>query len=389
MKWLAGLDREKSTMTERLDPVLIVANYEPDHQKSMLRFGDALAENLQRLGADIVVVRPPAIFNCLACGNRRLKKLMGYLDKYAIFPIMLAIKSRSFRVVHIIDHSNALYIRFCGAKRTVVTCHDLFPLQILLGEIPGLKWGLNGRILQRMNFRGLRAARRFTSVSAKTAAELVRLVDNGAPIMVIPNALSDIFAPGAAAHGTNQPAQSGMVPNAAYFLHVGSNAFYKNRLGVVRLFAELARREPFKGHRLVLAGQAPDDELAQELAQCRVRERIDVRVDPDDAGIRALYAGAEALLFISLNEGFGWPIIEAQAMGCAVVTSDREPMRGVAGGAAVLVDPEDPAGAATAIAAASAEFADLRQRGLANAQNFAPEIIYPRYLDIYRQVANG
>jgi len=64
----------------------------------------------------------------------------------------------------------------------------------------------------------------------------------------------------------------------------------------------------------------------------------------DDAGVVATYRACDLLLFPSTSEGFGMPILEAQATGRPVVTSDRSPMRDVAGGAAELVDPTDVAG---------------------------------------------
>ena len=57
--------------------------------------------------------------------------------------------------------------------------------------------------------------------------------------------------------------------------------------------------------------------------------------------LRALYAGAEALAYPSLREGFGLPVLEAMAQGTPVVTSHGTSTEDVAGGRAVLVDPLD------------------------------------------------
>jgi glycosyltransferase involved in cell wall biosynthesis len=86
-----------------------------------------------------------------------------------------------------------------------------------------------------------------------------------------------------------------------------------------------------------------------------------------------------ALLFPSLHEGFGWPIIEAQRCGCPAITSDRPPMTEVAGGAALLIDPADEAGAAKLIAENLENMPDLRQAGLTNAKRFSPESIFAAY----------
>ena len=58
-----------------------------------------------------------------------------------------------------------------------------------------------------------------------------------------------------------------------------------------------------------------------------------------------------AFIFPSLCEGFGWPIIEAQACNALVFTSNREPMTEVGGDAAIYIDPEAPDQAASIITA--------------------------------------
>jgi len=60
-----------------------------------------------------------------------------------------------------------------------------------------------------------------------------------------------------------------------------------------------------------------------------------------DAELAALYRGARCLVYASLYEGFGIPVAEALACGCAVVTSADSPMADLAGADAALVDPED------------------------------------------------
>ena len=73
-----------------------------------------------------------------------------------------------------------------------------------------------------------------------------------------------------------------------------------------------------------------------------LRDRVIELTNITNEDLRALYSKATALLFPSLREGFGWPIIEAQACGCPVFTSDRVPMTEVGGDAAIYLDPTDP-----------------------------------------------
>src|SRR6185437_13088426 len=104
-------------------------------------------------------------------------------------------------------------------------------------------------------------------------------------------------------------------------------------------------------------------------------------VDLSDVELRALYTGALALLFPSLEEGFGWPILEAQACGCPVITSDRSPMMDIAGNAAIFIDPKNAAGAAAAIASRMGDLNALREAGLANVHAYSPEKMADRWCE--------
>ncbi|MDU8913517.1 glycosyltransferase family 1 protein [Aestuariicoccus sp. MJ-SS9] len=137
---------------------------------------------------------------------------------------------------------------------------------------------------------------------------------------------------------------------------------------------------------LEVIGRLPEDRLA------RLRRHVDVvtRHDLTDAELAEAYAGADILMFPSLSEGFGLPIIEAQAVGRPVITSDRAPMSDVAGAAALKVDPEDTVAIRTAVERLIDD-ADLRNRlialGLENVRRFTPERAATAYAAVYRRVA--
>ena len=90
----------------------------------------------------------------------------------------------------------------------------------------------------------------------------------------------------------------------------------------------------------------------------------------DDEELAALYRGARCLVFPSLYEGFGSPILEAMACGTPVVTSRGGATEEVAGGAAVLVDALDAAAIAAGIAEAEERREELRPLGLERARAF-------------------
>jgi glycosyltransferase involved in cell wall biosynthesis len=106
-------------------------------------------------------------------------------------------------------------------------------------------------------------------------------------------------------------------------------------------------------------------------------------IDISDRDLRAFYTGALAFLFPSREEGFGWPILEAQACGCPVVTTNRGPMKEIAGDAAVLIDPGEPAEAAEKVARALANRDQLRAMGFRNAARFTVDRAIDAYVEVY------
>jgi glycosyltransferase involved in cell wall biosynthesis len=106
----------------------------------------------------------------------------------------------------------------------------------------------------------------------------------------------------------------------------------------------------------------------------------------DDELVRA-YVNSDVVVFASLYEGFGLPIIEAQAIGRPVVTSNVASMPEVAGAGAIFVDPYQPteiADAVRVVLTSDGERHRLTEEGFANVQRFRPEIIAAQYAQLYR-----
>ncbi|TYF89119.1 glycosyltransferase family 4 protein [Klebsiella grimontii] len=122
-----------------------------------------------------------------------------------------------------------------------------------------------------------------------------------------------------------------------YFLCVGNRKLHKNEIRVIEAFSSATISKDIK---LVLTGNA-DDAILGKIKELNLSDRVIFSGYISDADLPKLYRGAFGLIFASLYEGFGLPVIEAMASGVPVITSKTTSLGEVAGDAAILVDPEN------------------------------------------------
>lgn len=156
---------------------------------------------------------------------------------------------------------------------------------------------------------------------------------------------------------------------APYFLYVGNHKPHKNFTQALRAFASSGLARDF----IFISTGSASAELRFLIGALGLSERIRFAGCVSDDELACLYRGATALVFVSLHEGFGLPIVEAMSCGTPVLTSCTSSMPEIAADAALLVDPldRDAIGHAMARLASDATLrSTLRQRGLQRAKAF-------------------
>ena len=373
--------------------ILLIGNYPLDRQQSMQRFAMMMLTGLNAAGIAAELIQPSPFFGRFRLAGKFVAKWLAYLDKFVLFPRTLAKKLRERpALVHICDHSNAMYARRIHEVPDIVTCHDLLAVRGARGEPTGCPASATGKVLQRWIVAGLAKATAIACDSRATLEDAQRLVPrkNGRPkLEQITLGLSypyRFLPPDEARKRLTQT--TSLEANVSFVLHVGSNLRYKNREGLLRIFARC--RENWNGL-LVCAGEPLSPELRSLGRQLGVADRIVELPGVTSETLEALYNCAVALVFPSTNEGFGWPIAEAHACGCPVLCADRAPMTEVAGPAGLIHDVNDEAGFAADILRLTnpAERERWSARSLENAKRFSASRMISEYREFYRSIIPG
>jgi len=283
-----------------------------------------------------------------------------------------------------IYHGTSIYAPPARHARVLVTFRgivaEVIPEKLPPERVQALKKVLRDALLR---------ADHFIAVSETTAKDMARYLRvDPAKIHVIPHGVDPIFHMEEDREALQRRLHERFSLDAPYLLYVGAMGIHKNVLGLINAYIRL-RQGGLGEHHLCLVGM-PDSawgEMQRMISEHHLAPYVhQIKwVAPHSDDLVDLYNGAVCCAFPSFYEGWCSPPIEAMACGSPVVVSNASSLPETTGGAALLVDPDDPASIAEGIACVLDE-RTLREELIAKGREHAARMNWKRSAGIAMQV---
>ncbi|WP_018614255.1 glycosyltransferase family 4 protein [Segetibacter koreensis] len=373
--------------------IILIGNYKPDKQESMIRYALMLESGFIKAGFKTRIWWPTVFLGGFVKSTTSgLGKWLGYIDKWVFFPLilnyrLLKLNQNNFRF-HVCDHSNAPYLKHLPADTTGITCHDVIAIRGGLGHADAYcDSSKMGKILQRWILGNLCKAKLLAAVSTLTLNQLRKLILHPSiqskNWRVIYNALNAEFTPIEEKKRKLLLQNTGLYPDMPFLLHVGSGLPRKNRKMLLDMVHVI--KNEWQGN-ICFAGDPIDEKLLSLAESLGIEKRIVSIIKPDHDTLVALYNACEAFIFPSFSEGFGWPLIEAQACGAPVIASNIEPMPEISGRAALHVNPYSPEEFAEAFLSLKDidKRSEIIEKGFYNSRRFSLNKMIDEYLALHK-----
>jgi glycosyltransferase involved in cell wall biosynthesis len=354
--------------------VVVFRAFRDPYRTSMQLYADAIERRVSRWMAAGETLRTEELPAPRLDGGWR-----RYWDQYIRY--QRYVRSHAGDVNHIVDHGYGHLVSSLPPERTIVTFHDA-----VVVKVPGVNW--RTRRSFDYSLRAMRRAAAIVCVSETAKRDLQALIDVPASrLHVIPWGIDEAFRP--AVDRIVVRRRLGLSGDVV--LMVGHTQAYMNVERMIRAFAQLVLHHGSQAT-LVKVGLPFTPDQTRVIAELEMGDRVRMVGRVPFVDLPSYYHAADVLLYAPLLAGFGLPPLEAMACGTPVVASSRGAIPEVVGDAGMLVEAEDEAAMADALAdvlSSPQRRRRLVERGFERAARFEWTQASRALLDVYRTVARG
>jgi glycosyltransferase involved in cell wall biosynthesis len=371
--------------------------------KSMPRFAKMIGDYLESQSVPYSVWSPKSLFHKLS-PHGRFSKWLGYIDQYIIFPMQIHRRAKHCgpsTIFVFCDQALGPWVPLVAKRPHIIHCHDFMALKSALGYFPENPVSWSGKVYQAFIRRGFQKGKYFIPISIQTENDLYeygrvipklsKVVYNGLNYPYKKQGKSEAFENIFKARILNE--------DVGCLLHVGGGQWYKNTVGVIKIYSKYCLSVEIPKP-LILVSPNPEGLLFEVVSNVPSNGMVKFVQGIDVLTLESLYSYANAFLFPSLAEGFGWPIIEAQACGCIVITTNEAPMNEIGGPSARYLEryleQDDVAWVEAGknilleiLSLSEVEKLLLERKSVEWAQQFSGEKALRSYLNEYKAVVNN
>ena len=301
---------------------------------------------------------------------------------WRIFEIAKIAKKKRVDLFHGLSHVLPFWLGSYGIP-TVLTIHD-----VIYMRFPDFYKNIDIRLYKFHTRSGCRRATRILAISHQTKEDLIHFFNiNPDKIVVIHQSCDKRFYERVTTEQKELVRQRYHLPER-FILSVGTIESRKNQLAILKGIVEEKLDVP-----VVLLGKPTEYKqlLDEFIVEAGIRSQLIFLHGTNMEELQTIYQLAEVMVYPSFFEGFGLPVLEAQASGCPVITSDISSMPEAGGDGAIYIDPYNSAeiGAAMRRVLSDEKMREeLIQKGTANASLFSEQLVGEKLMNLYQSLVN-